>query len=232
MLVYCSECKRKTHHDAVIEPYEKRSGIDDDFQWIEKYYVVKCGGCKTTAFVKQYGDEDMWEETPWGDREYTHTYSVYPEEPAQKQEQHIAKEFIKVPAFIEDLYTEVVGAYNNNSMILCSIGLRMIIEAICKDKGISNVPLTNKDGTPKRDSVTGEYKYRFLGLAEKLDLLLSNGYITQIQHRVLQQIKDLGNETAHEITRHSEHIVKEALGVLENMLYNIFDLASLEIYKK
>ncbi|UNK19290.1 DUF4145 domain-containing protein [Paenibacillus sp. N3/727] len=232
MQVYCSECKRKTYHEGVIVPYELKSSVYDELQWIEKYHIVKCGGCKTVAFVKQYGDEDMWEETPWGDREYTHIYTVYPEEPIHKQEQHVAKKFIKVPAFIEDLYIEVVGAYNNNSMILCSIGLRMIIEAICKDKGISNIPLTNQDGTPKRDDVTGEYKYRFLGLAEKLNTLLSNGYITQVQYQVLQQIKDLGNETAHEITRHSDLIIKEALGVLENMLYNIFDLASIEIFKK
>ncbi|MEC0307372.1 DUF4145 domain-containing protein [Paenibacillus lautus] len=231
MQVYCSECNRETNHSEVMSPYELKSNIYDDLQWIEKYYIVKCGGCDSVAFVKQYGDEDMWKEMPWGEREYYYKYTVYPEEPSGKQEQHIIKELYKVPAFINELYNEVVKAYNNSSFILCFVGLRMLIEAICKEKGIEKVPLTNKDGSPKRTD-TGEYKYRFLGLSEKLKNLLQDGHITQVQYKVLDQIRDLGNESVHEMTKHNDLVVKEAIGVLENMLYNIYDLATIEIFKK
>ncbi|MCR8659321.1 DUF4145 domain-containing protein [Paenibacillus endoradicis] len=234
MQVYCSSCKQKTNHETVVEPFEQKSSIDDDIQWSQKYYIVKCKGCNTVAFLEQYGDEEMWEASPWaeGEREYTYTYTTYPAEPLNKDEFYLAKEFYKVPKFIKELYSEVVDSYNNKSLILCSVGLRMIIEGICKEKGIDREVLTNRDGTPKTDNITGEEKFRFLGLEEKLNLMLERDLITPIQSRTLHQIREMGNETAHEITKHDVIIILGALQVLENLLYNIYDLASIELFKR
>ena len=71
-----------------------------------------------------------------------------------------------VPRFIKDIYEEAVKSYNVDSLILCSVGLRMIIEAVCKEKGIDKEYLVNQDGTQKL-SVTGEQKVKNLGLQDK-----------------------------------------------------------------
>lgn len=225
MKVYCRECKRKTKHEELIPPYEQKASTYDEFQWIEKYYIVKCKGCETVAFVLKYGDEDTWEENPFGEREFTYKYTVYPLEPLS---QHESKKFIGVPKFIQDLYIEIVRAFNSNSIILCSIGLRVIIEAICKEKGIERVFLKNKDGSPKIDEETQENKFRFLKLSEKLDILLEQRYITNVQSRVLHQIRELGNKAAHEITKHDRRNIDIGLEIIENMLYNIYELENID----
>lgn len=231
MQVYCETCNRKTNHQEVAEPFERKSGIDDDIQWFEKFYIAKCRGCDTITFVKKYGDKDMWEENAFGDREYTYTYTVYHEAPVDKQRHREKKYFKHVPDFIQDLYTEVIDAYNRNSLILCSVGQRMVIEAICKEKSIDIELLFNADGTPKLDNA-GEQKSRFLTLSEKINKLQGSGYITPIQAEVLHQIKGLGNDAAHEITKHDDKIIGAALEVLESMLYSIYELAHLKLYKK
>jgi hypothetical protein len=231
MQVYCETCEGERSHQEVAQPYELNSGIDAEIRWFEKYYIAKCRGCETITFVKKHGNEEMWELDAFGEQEYTFTFTVYHEALVNRQRRRKRKDFKHVPDFIKYLYTEVIDAYNRNLLILCPVGQRMIIEAICQEKGIEIELLSGKDGTPKLDD-EGQQKYRNLTLSEKIDILQSSGYITPIQAAVLHQIKGMGNDAAHKITKHDDEIIGAALEVLESMLYSIYELAGMHLYKK
>lgn len=237
--VYCKKCNRKTNHcvlekDNILLQHTISSNDfkDVDFGFVENFYIVKCNGCDNISFLKEYGDEDQWEYDNHGDRHWYYSYTVYPEEPINTEDFHQIKKLYKVPKFIKELYKEVVDSYNGKSLILCCVGLRMIIEGICKSQGIDKVGLTNRDGTPKLDNATGEVKYRFLGLEEKINILLEKGLITQTQSRVLHQIREMGNQTAHEIAKQDRSIIKASLEILENQLFNIYELATIELFNR
>ncbi|MED5102886.1 hypothetical protein P9858_22420 [Niallia circulans] len=52
------------------------------------------------------------------------------------------------------------------------------------------------------------------------------------QKQVLPQIRDMGNHTAHEIKTHEVRILKQALHVVEFVLYNIYVLPNITIITK
>lgn len=203
-----------------------------DFQFEDNYYIVKCNGCDSISFLREYDDEDQWEHDDDGERYWYSTYTVYPEEPKNKHSLLSQKKMYNVPRFIKDIYEEAVKSYNVDSLILCSVGLRMIIEAVCKEKGIDKEYLVNQDGTKKIDSATGEQKVKNLGLQEKIEKLLISGIITEPQSMVLHQIREMGNVSAHEITRHDEHILRRAIEILESLLFNIYEVSKLELFNR
>ncbi|PAK33834.1 hypothetical protein CHI08_25980, partial [Peribacillus simplex] len=135
--VYCSKCKQKTNH-LIIYTHTEKSNNNDEIQWQEQHHVVQCAGCDTKAFVKQYGDEDTWvyrgEERVWTD-----VFTVYPEEPISEPLPYYwleKKEFRNVPETINQLYLQIIDVYNKGYLLLATIGIRTIIEAICLDVGI------------------------------------------------------------------------------------------------
>ncbi|PAD39836.1 hypothetical protein CHH53_04130, partial [Terribacillus sp. 7520-G] len=79
--VYCSKCKIETNHIILLTHEEKSEGLDD-FQWYEHKHIVRCAGCDTTAFVKEYGDEDMWSYNEKGVRQWDPPeYNIFPPKP-------------------------------------------------------------------------------------------------------------------------------------------------------
>lgn len=94
----------------------------------------------------------------------------------------------------------------------------MLVEAICKEKGITQTQVMK----------SGEPKMRNLNLFEKINTLKEKNIIDEAQKQVLPQIRDMGNHTAHEIKR----ILKQALHVVEFVLYNIYVLPNITIITK
>ena len=58
------------------------------------------------------------------------------------------KHFVKLPTPLSKLYSEIVEASNSGSMLLCTSGLRALLERVCKDEGIIGYDLTERiDGS-------------------------------------------------------------------------------------
>lgn len=230
--VYCRKCKNKTNHEIVREI--KTESDSEDFYWEDTYYIVQCRGCDTLGFVRKYTDEDYKQFEEEGGYTLYYDYTVYPEEPKSKEVfiDHEVKDFYHLPKMIRQLYKQVIDAFNLNLHYLCSVGLRAIIEAICKDKGFDCELLNNADGTPKIDPNTGKQKERFLKLEEKINKLLENKHIVETQANILHQIREMGNASAHDMLTPSGYILKEAIQVIEHTLENIYEMGKKEIFKR
>lgn len=195
--------------------------------------------CDKVAFLNIYSDETMFYidgDDYWGNRVYLQDYNVYPEEP--QREDVISKslrfesqyEFNHLPEFIEVLREEVISAYKINSRLLCGMGLRMIVEAVCKEKGLTKTPKLKK-GNPILDG-NRKTVMRNLTLSEKIDLLKEQNINDESQKNILHEVRNLGNDTAHEIKSHTLRLLKSVLNVVDFILYNIYEIPNIRIIRE
>jgi len=78
------------------------------------------------------------------------------------------KYFVKLPPKLAKLYRETVEAFNTSSVLFCTIGLRALLEGVCKDKGIEGANLEKKiDGLlkfiPNQTLIDSLHGFRFAG---------------------------------------------------------------------
>lgn len=134
--IFCNRCVattihalRFTHHGSDGEASEDRySEVWTDSLW-------SCCGCES-ATLEHYWELEGTEGEIGAPRPETHYY------PAREKKQR--KVFVKLPDAMSQLYAETIDAFNSNSMLLCSIGLRTLIEGICNDQGIPGNSLSEK----------------------------------------------------------------------------------------
>jgi len=111
-----------------------------------------------------YTADDMVSQV--GDGEFSQEYaSIYHPKPTVGCRPD--KQFHKLPPKLRKLYNEVIHAHNDKLHILCSAGLRGLIEGICADKNISGSDLEKKiDGMTTvlpTDIVENLHGFRFIG---------------------------------------------------------------------
>lgn len=106
-----------------------------------------------------------------------------------------------LPNKLEEIYRETVGALNGNQPVLAGMGIRAIIEAVCRDRNAS-----------------GE------DLFEKINDLLAQGVLTKDGSDILHRLRVLGNNAAHEIKAHSATELTLAMDVAEHLLQAVYIL--------
>jgi hypothetical protein len=226
--LYCKNCKRRTNHGYILKHEE--SGRED-IQWMETHYITKCLGCDTVAFLREYGDESMQHYNDYGETENYTDIFVYPEEPIKvldlREKLHDVKEFSNAPELIEMLYSQVVSSFNLKHYLLCAVGLRMIVEGVCKELKVSEGFLLNEQGIRKLDKQGNELVRT--NLEGKINGLQANEIIVKKQADILHQIRELGNVSAHELEVPKRSTIKLGIEIIENMLHNIFDLEKYQL---
>ncbi|AMR11472.1 DUF4145 domain-containing protein [Bacillus licheniformis] len=243
--LYCRACKRKTNHQIVKNEHDNElkysiSNLDYDeeidFQFNEDYAIVQCRGCDAIAFLKIYGDEDMFHivgSNYHTDREYFVEYTVFPEEP--KKEDPVEQllqfkekyEFDHLPNLINGIRNETINAYRQRMNLLCNTGIRMLIESICMVNGIDKRPKIKK-GEPVLDGDKNPVMVN-LNLVQKINELKEKNIIDEEQRRILLEIKDVGNQTVHEIFRPKRRDLLLYLETLDLILFNIYELPHIKI---
>ncbi len=124
-----------------------------------------------------------------------------------------------VPENINAIFIETFAAYQYGQNILCAGGIRAIIEAICKDKGIETEEYTNTKGVTKQRKLT---------LPEKIASLSEKGYITENhQDTLTNKIKVLGDQALHGLVKFPKEELATAINIIKQTLENIYTLAEL-----
>lgn len=229
--VYCQNCNTKTNY-KVLQEFKTRSNTYDDFQWYSDFHIIECLGCETIAFLIKYGDEDKWERDEYsGERFFYSDYIVYPEEPKKEsnvipKENLVPEDFTHVTSNIYDIYIEVIKAYNSKSYFLSALGLRTIVEAICKDCDIMEGYILSDVG----EKVIKDGKIvRSKNLSGLINGLHENGHTTVKQSSVLHQVRRLGNATTHDIAFPKRNTILNGIKVIEIILHEIYQLDQINI---
>lgn len=234
--VYCDKCKHDTNHEIVTK-HEERSTSTDDFQWQSQYFIVRCLGCDNISFVSIYGDEDCWEYVANGDRQWTDICTVHHKDggsmsyqpssneelpPLKDYSPRLPMEFSNVPPKLEGLYNQVVDVYNLDYLLLCSAGIRTLIEAICRELSITVGNLYNNDGEIRLNKKEG--KIESSSLEGKIFGLYEKGYIVWEQVKILQTIREIGNTAVHEIKEPKRSDLKNSIIIIEKVLDLIYEV--------
>jgi hypothetical protein len=106
-----------------------------------------------------------------------------------------------LPQNISRIYEETHKAVCGKQPILAGIGIRALLEAVCKEKAAKG-----KD------------------LEQKIDNLVQNGILTKAGAEILHSLRILGNVSAHEVKPHSENTLGIAMDVIEHLLSDVYIL--------
>lgn len=200
MKVSCLLCKTRTNHESVAK-FEANSG-DNEYQWWATYEVIKCCGCETISYRTARWTEDDWVKEI---NDHSIDETLYP--PRTSGRVALFDDFLnpEIPSIVLTIYLEVIKALNNSSPLLAAIGLRSIIEAICKQQ-----------------------KAKGRDLKSKIDDLAKQGLLAKNQAFILHSHRFLGNTAAHEIVAAPSEELLAAFDIAETMLKTIYVLPELQ----
>lgn len=203
--IHCRSCESKTKQKLLTNIEE--SGFADSNEHVSFYncyQIAQCQGCATITFRKthQNSEEEIPYQTPNGVEFVPVTYeTLYPNPdygrpPLDEIEIHLSPKLLKI-------YNETIKALNLRLPVLCSIGIRAIVETICKNK-----------------NALGSNLYR------KIDDLVTKQVLTPNGASILHKLRVMGNDAAHEVKPHTIEQLNLALDVIENLISSVYILPS------
>ncbi len=197
MKLFCHRCGTHTNHTVIAE---KSVSFDPEYEDPrgEHHYFAQCAGCDSFTYAISSWNEDDWNPHT-GETDLT--WKTYPRSATERQPM---TDDDQLPAKIRSVYLEIIGAMNAQLSVLSAIGLRALIEAVCRDRGITGTSL------------------------EKLiDGLAVNGVLSAAQADILHGHRFLGNVAAHEVVSAKPKELVAALEIAETVLRTIYVLPEL-----
>ena len=209
LFFYCNICRTKTSHKTIVEA----SRVNDDPDpcseafTCESYRIAECSGCHTVRFIENnvFSEEVDFEDRVNSKELHCRIYPIS-EEGALSESRLNELEFV-LPACVKRIYEETLIAIKNKLFVIAGIGLRGVLDAVCRDKGIGKGKIT---------------------LAERLNIMLKENLITPDQKGILDAVKDLGNDSAHEGKVLKSYEVERALIVVEHLLDTLYLLPEMK----
>lgn len=204
--VRCHICNKDGQRVQIMASVQKHTQADigggNCIDFWKTSQILKCGGCETLFFrsVESNSEEVDYSYDHNGDTfaTYSEVEKLYPEVSAERD---LIKDFHLLPERLRAIYTEAAKALHSNQPVLAGIGIRAILETICKDK-----------------EAPGE------NLFQKIDGLKSQGVLSPNGALVLHKLRVLGNKSAHEVKPQNADQLSLAFDVLDNLLLNVYVL--------
>lgn len=200
-LVECTKCSGKTSH-AVLATVDV-NGSDGDsnysFDWYTGHQLIQCLGCKSISYRIVSSNSEEYFHTDSGEVVYEESEKLYP--PRIIGVKGLGDEAIYLPQKVRQIYEETLTALTVNAPVLAAIGLRALVETVCKEK----------------EAEGGD-------LLKKIDSLVENRVLTPVGATILHKIRTIGNAAAHEVKPHSERQLSLALDIVEHLLKDVFIL--------
>lgn len=193
----CANCDGETVHAVLKEVEQDQSS--PDVQVYYEFQIVQCGGCENISFRKNWtSSEDIYPDPITGNICAEDHPELFPSRIAGRRE---LKSADVLPLKILALYRETHHALCYRLGILAGIGIRGLVEAVCKEKAAKGK-----------------------NLEEQIDALVGLGLMTKEGAEILHGTRLLGNEAAHEAEPVPEKHLDAAMDVVEHLLTGIFIL--------
>lgn len=177
----CRECLRPTKHNLIY------SADMVSVEWNEKYQIVQCMGCESISFCRI-----TFKNNQSNNKE---KIDLYPSRIRGRQKLKIES----LPPTIAEIYEEIHLALSNNLLVLATIGIRTLIEAVCDEK--------NSTARSLRD---------------KINSLVDMKLLTPKNANNLNKLRSFGNLAAHEVKTPSEYILHNSIDIIEHLLKEVY----------
>ena len=187
----CAECGTETSHKALAGVNESGQSPDDDITYWMEYWTVQCQGCKTVSFCRATTTtEDVDDEgVPIA------TYDLYP---ARLNGHKKMSWDGPMPHEIYRIYEETHAAICQGSAVLSGIGIRAVVEAVCKNQGVNGK------------------------LNKQIDKLAAKNIITAKHAKTLHRLRFMGNDAAHDVKAHKPKELSAGIKVVEHLLHSVY----------
>jgi hypothetical protein len=208
MKSYCKDCNNDTNHEVLAEHVIEDS--EDEVQWWEtkKYQIIKCKGCDRIQFRLLSSDATFAQHAEPGAEWEEDIYPKY------DKDQINVKDFRHCPPTLIKLYKEIIKSYNSGHLIITAIGIRAFLEGICNDKNVQGGMIPNQKG---------ELIFS-LKLIGKVNGLIERGLFSKENKDVLDSLRIIGNDAAHDLKSPSEDGLKDAISIIEHAIEHIYEL--------
>jgi hypothetical protein len=209
MKSYCTKCNRQTNQLVVKEV--NQDYFEEESGWWDKseFQIIQCMGCDDISFRKLYNDISQQQHS---DEDGT-TQELFPQRGAHSRP---IRPFRGLPFTIRTIYRETIDAYNANLTLLCGVGVRAVVEAICIEKSIISGKVKTKTGGERNSK----------NLDGKIAGLATKGFLTVDNAEVLHELRFLGNEAVHDLTQPSIEELGLAIDIIELIIENIYMMRS------
>ena len=197
----CRECNRETTHtiSASAEFESEYSERDFSISSWDDYQVIECKGCQTVSFRhRSRNTEDTDHDPNTGEELLVEAVRLYPELSGGRAAMPKAE---LLTSSIQQIYEETLSALNGDMRVLAGIGIRALVETMCKDRNA-------KGGN----------------LETRIDDLVSQGTLAREGAEILHGLRIMGNQAAHEVRPHTAEDLNVALDVIEHALLGIYVL--------
>jgi hypothetical protein len=173
----------------------------DEIQFRDDFHIVVCGGCRAVSFCKESSNSEDMEHDDYGDLRPAVLRTLYPPRIAGRSELENA---YLLPSDVYSIYRETHAALCTPLPVLAGIGIRAIVETVCKEK-----------------AAPGDR------LVDQIDGLTSMNLITPDGAKILHSLRVLGNKAAHQVKPHTAEELGVAFVVIENLLQSVYILPEL-----
>lgn len=191
----CEVCKIEQKH-TVLRSVRKKDEYDHETA-ITEYEIVQCLNCDELSFRKEYSDsETYYYDHETDEQAHEFVVDVYPSRTAGRFK---LKGVSLLPPLVRVAYEELIQALNGGQKILAGLGVRVLIEMVCKDK--------NAQGN---------------NLYKKIDDLVGMGVLSSAGSEILHKLRSMGNDSAHEARPSSAEQLSLAMDVVDNLLDGVY----------
>ncbi len=199
----CSECDRKTYHIILksIDEIGSETYTGWSIEWDAHFQIIQCQGCKTVSFRKEDSNSEDYVQVGENEFESAVHEQLFPQRLEGRK--GIRKGVLKIPLNVRLIYKETNKALLNDLPILSGIGIRAIVEAVCKEK-----------------------KAKGSNLLERIDDLVNKKLLTPASAEILHNLRVLGNKAAHEVKPHNPEQLSVAMDVIDHLLMDVYVLPS------
>lgn len=195
----CVRCDGRTWHEVLVSVDISGEETSWSYCYNEDYQVVMCRGCREVSFRKnECNSEDMDVNEKGQSVQPVDHQELYPSRIAGRPK---LRHFEYLPFDVKSIYEGTHQALCNEQLILAGIGIRALVETVCK----------NKEAEGKV-------------LEKKIDNLVDIGVLTKDGAEILHSLRILGNKAAHEVKPHSDRTLDSAMEVVEHLLKGVYIL--------
>jgi len=195
----CNSCNNRTKHKKLWGEEEATSADEDSFDGTLGFLheIHECMGCGSITYKKIFIEMNSEKEVDKENYEFIQdNFLYYPE----RQSHLLSQKFythMGLPQIVSEAYEETIKAYNNGLRVLCAIGIRTVIEAICISEKVNETDLK-----------------------KRIDALITKGVITSRLSEGFHLSRLLGNDSAHEVKLFPNYELLTAIGLIESVLDN------------
>jgi len=191
----CVKCDGETYHKVLHSVHIHES--DNEIDIWQDYEIVCCQGCREISFrSNSLCSEDIDFDPDTGEQTLQEDVELYPNRIAGRKQ---VKDMYLLPTEVLNIYKETHGALCARLNILAGIGIRALVEAVCREK---KATAGNLEG--------------------KIDDLILKGVLTKEEADALHSTRILGNRSAHEIIAASDAELDIAIDIVENLIKTVY----------